>query len=246
MQEHMPPNAEAPIPTDRLAGSVGRPSALDDPRTLQILSTEHWSLLASRSLSYNEAFTRAGMFLTFLGASLVALGLISAATGFTPRLALIAVVILATDLFIGLATLGRILDAGQEEMACVAGMNRIRHAYREMVPGVEPYFVTPFHDDPASVLSAYGGARPGIMGGLLHGVTTTPALVGVVDSIVAGALATVVLLGVGASLELGLAAGLVAFAAVFALGFRLGFVAAFRAQAQRTPRFPAPPPGTPR
>ena len=38
----------------------------DDPRVLQILSTEHWGLLTARSLAYNEAFTRASMFLTFL------------------------------------------------------------------------------------------------------------------------------------------------------------------------------------
>ena len=41
-------------------------TSLDDPRVLTILSTEHWSLLSGRSLAYNEAFTRGGMFLTFL------------------------------------------------------------------------------------------------------------------------------------------------------------------------------------
>lgn len=159
MQEQLPSIAEIPITTGAGPAGLTGTSAIDDPRALQILSTEHWSLLASRSLSYNETFTRAAMFLTFLGASLVALGLVSGATGFTPQLALMAAVILATDLFIGLATLGRVIDASEEELACVAGMNRIRHAYREMVPGVEPYFVTPFHDDARSVLSAYGLER---------------------------------------------------------------------------------------
>jgi hypothetical protein len=241
MQEQTPSGMEAPI---QAGGQVQRDEArsgLDDPRALQILSTEHWSLLATRSLAYNEIFTRAGMFLTFLAASLVALGLISAATGFTSQLALVAAVLLATDLFVGLATLGRLLDAGQEERECMVGMNRIRHAYRQMVPGIEPYFVTPFHDDPASVLSAYGVSRPGIVGNILHGVTTAPALVGVVDAVVAGALATVVLLGLGAPLEVGLVGGLIAFAAIFALGFWLGFTNAFRAQHRRIARFPAPP-----
>ncbi len=242
MQEQMPSGVEMPIRAGGEPYGVEPAARLTDPRALQILSTEHWSLLATRSLSYNEAFTRASMFLTFLGASLVALGLISAGTGFTPQLALVAAVILATDLFIGLATLGRTLDAGQEEMACVAGMNRIRHAYLEMVPGLEPYFVTPFHDDGASVLAAYGAAPTGTRGNLVHGVTTTPALIGVVDAVIAGALASVVVLGFGASLEVGLAAGAVGFAIVFALGFRLGYVHAFRAQGRRIARFPAPPP----
>ena len=58
---------------------AGDPSPVDDPRALTILTTEHWSLLSARSLVYNEAFARAGMFLSFLAATLVALGLMSAA-----------------------------------------------------------------------------------------------------------------------------------------------------------------------
>ena len=42
------------------------PFPVDDPRALTILTTEHWSLLSARSLVYNEAFSRAGMFLSFL------------------------------------------------------------------------------------------------------------------------------------------------------------------------------------
>jgi hypothetical protein len=49
---------------------------------LQILTTEHWSLLASRSLAWNEAFTRAGMYLSTLSGSMVALGLIGGIDGF--------------------------------------------------------------------------------------------------------------------------------------------------------------------
>ena len=48
-------------------------TSIDDPRTIQLLATEHWSLLGARSLAYNEAFVRAGMFLTFLSTSFVAL-----------------------------------------------------------------------------------------------------------------------------------------------------------------------------
>ena len=58
---------------------AGDPSPVDDPRALTILTTEHWSLLSARSLVYNEAFARAGMFLSFLAATLVALGLMATA-----------------------------------------------------------------------------------------------------------------------------------------------------------------------
>ena len=54
-------------PSETATGSDVQPVvSLDDPRVVQILATEHWSLLASRSLAYNEAFTRGGMFLAFL------------------------------------------------------------------------------------------------------------------------------------------------------------------------------------
>ena len=56
MQESIPVGAPEGRPLDpgssTSTGASG--SALDDPRALQILSTEHWSLLAGRSLAYNE------------------------------------------------------------------------------------------------------------------------------------------------------------------------------------------------
>ncbi|HLO34645.1 MAG TPA: hypothetical protein VK194_01120, partial [Candidatus Deferrimicrobium sp.] len=59
----IPPSAEpAPLSGtaahgDHAAGAGGAdPADLHDPRALQILSTEHWSLLATRSMSWNESF----------------------------------------------------------------------------------------------------------------------------------------------------------------------------------------------
>ena len=109
--------------------------ALDDPRALTILTTEHWSLMSARSLVYNEAFARAGMFLAFLSATLVALGLVATATGFSDAFLIVAAVVLALDLFVGLASLGRIAAASDEDIRYLQGMNRLRHAYHEMVPG---------------------------------------------------------------------------------------------------------------
>jgi hypothetical protein len=241
MQESMPTGAmEAPPPSASATVASAGATHLADPRALQILATEHWSLLASRSLSYNETFARAGMILTFLGASLVALGLVAGATGFTPQLALVAAVVLATDLFIGLATLGRILDASSEEMACIAGMNRIRHAYREMVPGIEPYFSTPFHDDGESILLAYGSDQPGALAGLLHGLTTAPAMIAVVDCVVAGALVATVVLGLGAGSDVAFVSGVIAFFVVFGLATWYLWSTAVKWTVGREARFPAP------
>lgn len=188
-------------PTPEMAPMVQRDSAnpggtgLDDPKALQILATEHWSLLSARSLVYNEAFARAGMFLAFLSATLVALGLVTTATGFSDGFLTVAAFVLALDLYVGFATLGRINGASREDIHYLQGMNRIRHAYHEMVPGLEPYFSVSHYDDVASVLGVYGGeTNGGPLADILHGLTTTPGMVSVLCSAIAGALGGVLLL----------------------------------------------------
>lgn len=187
------PPAEMPMTTARQGGAQGA-TAIDDPRALTILTTEHWSLLSARSLVYNEAFARAGMFLAFLSATLVALGLVATATGFSDGFLMVAAVLLALNLFVGLASLGRIAAASGEDVRYLQGMNRLRHAYHEIVPGLEPYFVTSHHDDVDSVLAFYGPATPGQIRSLAHGLTTTPGMIGVICAAVAGALGAVLAL----------------------------------------------------
>ncbi len=91
------------------------PPHLADPRALQILSTEHWSLLTARSLVYNETFTRGGMFLTLLSASLVALGFAYQGSGGGGDFPLIVVAVLTLDLFVG------VRDAGPDHQCRARG-----------------------------------------------------------------------------------------------------------------------------
>jgi hypothetical protein len=192
---------------------AGGDRPLDDPRALTILTTEHWSLLSARSLVYNEAFARAGMFLTFLSATLVALGLVSAGTGFSRQFLVVAAIVLALDLFVGLATVGRVASAGSEDMRYLQGMNRLRHAYHEMVPGLKRYFITGQHDDIPGVFSVYGAASVSSRTGIVHGFTTTPGMVFVICAAVAGALVAVITLLLTDSTILAGLAGLVALVA---------------------------------
>jgi hypothetical protein len=199
MEERFVPVAAAearPIDSRALADSdeSTTPSVLNDPRALQILTTEHWSLLTARSLVYNEAFARSGMFLAFISATFIVLGLISTATGFSDSFLVVAAVLLTLDLFIGLTSLGRISAAGNEDIRYLQGMNRLRHAYHEMVPGLGPYFITSRYDDFDSTLLAYGPAEMSTWRGIVHGFTTTPAMVAVICSAVGGALLAVLLM----------------------------------------------------
>ena len=90
-------------------------------RVVQILSTEHWSLLSARSLAYNEAFTRGGMFLTFLSMSFVALALLAQGMSFGDQFLTIAAIVLGFDFVIGLVTYGRISGANVDDLRAMHG-----------------------------------------------------------------------------------------------------------------------------
>jgi hypothetical protein len=248
MQESIPVGAAEARPLDP-AGAAPAPastghggSALDDPRALQILSTEHWSLLAGRSLAYNEAFSRAGMFLTFLSATLIVIGFLIGSQGLTPAVVPVAAVLLLADLYIGAATVGRLIDANSEELHAVRGMNRIRHAYREMVPGLEPYFVTSFHDDARGVLAAYGAvtSTDTALANIVHGLTTMIGMVMTVVAMIVGALAALVVVGLGGGVELALLAAVTGFLLGTATFAVVGMRTALGYQAGIEPRFPTP------
>lgn len=238
--EHLPP----PVGAGRGKGGADAGAPLNDPRALTILTTEHWSLLSARSLAYNEAFARTGMFLTFLSASLVAMALVAQAMGFDRDFLLFVTVILGFDLFIGLATLGRLSSASNEDLRTIAGMNRIRHAYLEVVPGLDPYFMTSQYDDILGVLSTYGeptGEHPSFFLGFLHALTTTDGMVSTITTVVAGILGGIVALLVGAAPGLAIGVGLLSFAVLFLLLSRAGYRNFARFGAQLGPRFPTPP-----
>jgi hypothetical protein len=149
---------------------------------LQILSTEHWSLLTTRSQTWSESFARAQMFLSVLSANVIALALVAQtsllSTGFTT----FALVLLPVVLFLGLATYLRLVSVNHDEHRWVRGMNRIRAGYLELAPELERYFVTSHHDDERGILATAGWKS----GPTLYGYITTPAMVGVIDAVVAG------------------------------------------------------------
>jgi molybdopterin converting factor small subunit len=218
--------------------------AIDDPRALQILSTEHWSLLSARGLVYNEAFARGGMFLALLSATLVALGLISNATGFSDGFLLVAALVLGLDLFVGLATLGRIAAVSTEDILYLQGMNRIRHGYFETVPGIDRYFITSGYDDVRSVLAAYGPPGSSQLRSLAHGLTTMPGMIAVICCGLVGVLVAVVALLLTHDAPVAAATGAIGFVATFVAetGLQIRTVIGFQKSLRSV--FPQPPDGS--
>ena len=233
-----PEQAGAPIPETGARPDLG----LDDPRTLQILSTEHWSLLSNRSLAYNEAFTRAGMFLTFLSMSFVALALLAQGMSFGDQFLTVAAVVLGFDFLIGIVTYARISGANVDDLRAVHGMARIRHAYVEAAPHLLPYFTSPTHDDIDSVTSVYGTVTGGFVPLVLYGLTTSGGMIALIVSLVGGVLTGVLtlLVGIGdgsTAVWIGLLGAFVVFALIVVL--TAGSVP--RQQATLSVRFPAHP-----
>ena len=230
--------AAPPAPTTSVA-SGGDPLA--DPRALQILSTEHFSLLTSRSLAYNEAFSRAGMFLSFFSASLIVMGFLISSTTYREAVVPVIAILLLADAYVGAATVGRLLSASDEELQAVRGMNRLRHAYGEMVPGLEPYFVTGFHDDAKGVLASYGGMDRTRLARALHSFTTAIGLVSTIESFILAALATVVALGLGVAYPVAMALGVLVAIGGFAFFAVVGVRTALGRQHAAQALFPTPP-----
>jgi hypothetical protein len=156
---------------------------------LQILSTEHWSLLASRGLAWNEIFSRAGMFLSTLSGSMVALGLIAGVDGFGDAFTVFALVILPVVLFVGFGTWERMGAANYHDAMTLYGMNRIRGAYLEIAPDLRPYFVMGVHDDPRGIGVTMG--IPPNTPAIIHLLASTPFLVVVLNGVIAGAIAAI-------------------------------------------------------
>jgi hypothetical protein len=235
-----------------VAGSAGpRPGGgpLEDPRALQILSTEHWSLLAGRSLAYNEAFTRAGMFLTALSASMVAIAFVAQADQGGEAVRVFALVLLGFDLLVGLTTYLRLVETTREDLRSVQGMNRIRHAYLEIAPGLAPYFVSSDRDDLAGILMTYEGPSPeDMMAGrmplesVVHGLSTNTGMVAVVVSLVGASLAGVAIAQFGASMAAIVTAGTVVFVVLLAGLSRLAVASIERFSSATVAHFPSEPP----
>jgi hypothetical protein len=205
-----------------------------------ILATEHWSLLATRSLIWNEAMSRATVFLTVLSASIIALALLADATGFGPHTTTVALVLLPIVLLLGIATYVRLVQFNAEEFQIVLAMNRLRRAYLAIAPGLEPYFTTGHYDDERGLVTTYMLYRPTQARLWLHFMVNTPTIVATVDAALATAFVVLVTQAAEAPRAAVVAAGVVAFLVVWGTLFPLQR-SILHVLRDPTPRFPTPP-----
>ena len=194
----------------------GHDHTADDARRAQLLSTEHWSLLATRSMSWNEAFSRTGTFLSTLSAGTVALALAGPAMSFGGAFPLFALIVLSVTLFLGIATFVRLIQVNNEDLYWVTGMNLIRAEYTRLSPGIEDSFVTGHTLDAEGIARTFAAFDVTTELSPLHMLITTPAIVAVISSAISGVIAGLLVIQVGHDVIVALIAGAVVFlAAVF-------------------------------
>jgi hypothetical protein len=210
------------------------------PQAAQLLGTEHWNLIASRALIWNEAMSRATVFLTVLSASIIALALLADATGFGAQTTTLALVLLPVVFLLGLAAYARLVQINTEEFQLVLAMNRLRRAYLTMEPGLERYLTTGHHDDEPGVIATYMlGDRLTRQWLWVHFLVNTPTIVATVDAALAAAIVVLLLQVADAPRAVAVAGGAVAFLAVWGTLFRLQ-LHSLRPFRDHTPRFPTP------
>lgn len=227
-----------------MSGALPPPPGPDLPRDsgaravrAQLLATEHWSLLASRSTAQSEVLTRIQMHLTLVSAVLLTLGLFGQALGFAPPFPVLACVLLTIVLLVGILTQVRVVNAGNEDLGYVLAMNRLRGAYERLSPGIDAEFATAATDDiGGAALTYYTLATPR---GPSQALGSSAVFSIVVDAVLAGLLCGTIAVSAGGGVPLALVLGLVvalAFGAVSILLLGRTFTAARRGW---TPRYPS-------
>jgi hypothetical protein len=241
-KENDPDSRRGPeIRITRLSTEI--PPARKDSEIIQILATEHWSLLATRALTYQESLGRVNMFLAILSGAVIALALVAQADHFGTAFVSIAIFMLTVVLVVGVFTVARLRTLNREDYLWVLAMNRIRNAYLSYHPELAPHFTTSSHDDLIGALQTLGmsQAAGGRLGSVAHAMHTLPGMLAVIVASVAAAIGGLIGIGFGVPTVIVLLSGIAFFVIAYAL---LGMWGrrSFRGETSGLePRFPTPP-----
>jgi hypothetical protein len=160
---------------------VSLPEPVPPAVRAQMLATEHWSLLATRSQTWSEVMGRITAQFTFTSAAFVVLALVVQQEGYDGSFRTVALGLGAFVLATGTLTGMRVQYASHEDAGLVRGMNRLRRAYVDIDPGIAPYLVTGWSDDSEGLVRTYTLGPHRMVGQLLASasmfITSVNALV---------------------------------------------------------------------
>ena len=228
-----PPTSDDPSGADALT---------DAQRALraQLLATEHWSLLASRSTTQGEVLTRIAIFLTVVSAGLIGLGILGNATQFRGWFGVAALAVLFLLLLLGLITMLRAYNTATEDLMYVVAMTRLRAAYLDLDPSLEPYLMMSPFDDMHGAEVTYHTFFPRPVTQILG---SSMMIISVVTAAVAGLFAGGVTVSFDAPVGVAVAVGVVVGIGAFVWMLRRGYGMYRRVWKEHTPLHPSPPTG---
>jgi hypothetical protein len=173
-------------------------------------TTEHFNLQTARALTVSEANGRASICLAALSSNLIALAFIGQMSRLGEAFYAFALILLPVLAFMGAVTFVRLVQSSVEDIAYAHRIALLRNFYLRLSPELEPYFVA-MHGAARSA-----GARLAPSAWQL--TLTTAGMLAVVNSVVLGACAGLVLEAAGVhSLAIPLACGAVLGAGAFSV-----------------------------
>ncbi len=215
-----PPATLPPETTPTPPGSPATASTASTAVLAQLLATEHWSLLATRSTMWSEVMSRITIHLTVASASLVVLALVAQASGFGTPFHVLSIGLATAVLVLGTLTQLRVVLASTEDASLVVAMNRLRAAYVDLAPEVSPYLMTSTLSDRDGLMQTYTLGRP--RSAFAHIAGSTSVFLGAVNTLVAGALGALVADAADASVALRVVFGVVAGLAYLGVFLEVG------------------------
>jgi hypothetical protein len=185
----------------------------DKQALLTALTTEHFGLQGARSQTISESAARAGLYVSAVSSTLVALGFIGNLSDIGDTFNVFALVALPTLYVLGLFTFVRLVEITTEDLAYGRAINRIRNYYLELAGDRASLFMMSAHDDARGVLWNMG--LPLARWQLYF---TAAMMVAVVNSVVLGA-AVAILIGAVSDAPLGVAVAIGGVAAIASVVF---------------------------
>ena len=168
-------------------------------------TTEHFNLQTARASTISEANGRASIYLAALSSNLIALAFIGQMSRLGATFYAFSLLLLPVLAFVGVVTFQRLVESSLEDIAYAQRIARLRSLYVALAPELEPYLLVP-RGRPAEGLLHGGRLTPSTW----QLVLTTAGMVAVVNSMVIGASAGLVIAALGdAPLGITLAAGAV-------------------------------------
>ena len=231
--------ADESAPDDEPVSAPDDVSAVAPSVRAQLLATEHWSLLASRSTAQNEVLVRINMFLTLVSAGLVSLALVGQATQFSDAFVTFAIAVLGIVNLVGILTQVRVFNVAMEDLMYVLAMNRLRGAYVELDPGIEKSLMSSRFDDREGMEKTYLFPTP--RRNWSHVPGSSMVFIVAVNASLFGLLIAAVTGLTAASTPVLVVAGVLAGAAYFTVSIWLGGRPFFRHWKSYVPRYPSPP-----